>query len=103
VPPTRAGLKMVGYRTLTTENLPLPMSRGFSLLPLEQAHQKEKPVAQARLISAQSKRLSLLGARWYLELEMTKHGEQFRGPCPTCDTDNPRALVITPSKGFYVR
>lgn len=37
----------------------------------------------------------------YLGLEMTRHGQQYRGECPTCDTDNPRALVITPAKGFY--
>lgn len=37
----------------------------------------------------------------FLGLALTRHGDQLRGECPTCDTDNPRALVITPSKGFY--
>lgn len=35
-----------------------------------------------------------------LNLKRTTNG-QLRGKCPACDSDNERALVVTPSKGAY--
>jgi len=39
------------------------------------------------------------GAR-LLNLKVTKSGNQFRGPCPACKSDD-RALAITPQTGWY--
>lgn len=35
-----------------------------------------------------------------LNLKRTTNG-QLRGKCPACDSDNDRALVVTPSRGAY--
>lgn len=37
----------------------------------------------------------------FLDLQMKKTGNAFRGKCPACNSSNDRALVITPSKGAY--
>jgi len=37
----------------------------------------------------------------FLGLKMKREGEQFRSPCPVCKKGGDRALVVTPSKGFY--
>lgn len=37
----------------------------------------------------------------FLALNMKKEGGQFRSPCPACKKGGDRALVVTPSKGFY--
>lgn len=36
-----------------------------------------------------------------LGLTMTRRGEQYRGPCPVCQSGGPRALVITPAKQAF--
>jgi len=47
------------------------------------------------------KRVTLEDAMKLLGLTMKQSNNQFRGPCPTCKDGGPRALVITPGKGFY--
>ena len=37
----------------------------------------------------------------FLQLKLTEDGEALRAKCPSCDTDDPRSLVITPSKGLF--
>jgi DNA primase len=37
----------------------------------------------------------------YLGLKLKHSGNQWRGPCPTCDSAGDRALVVTEGKGFY--
>lgn len=37
----------------------------------------------------------------FLKLTMKREGEQYRSPCPACRKGGDRALVVTPSKGFY--
>lgn len=37
----------------------------------------------------------------FLKLTMKREGEQYRAPCPICRKGGDRALVVTPSKGFY--
>ncbi|MBX3498127.1 MAG: hypothetical protein KF889_01685 [Alphaproteobacteria bacterium] len=37
----------------------------------------------------------------FLKLIMKREGEQYRSPCPVCRKGGDRALVVTPSKGFY--
>ena len=37
----------------------------------------------------------------FLKLTMKREGEQYRSPCPVCRKGGDRALVVTPSKGFY--
>lgn len=36
-----------------------------------------------------------------LALSVKQHGQQWRGPCPTCKQGGDRALVITHGKGFF--
>jgi len=36
-----------------------------------------------------------------LKLNVTKYGNQWRGPCPRCKGGGDRALVITEGKGYY--
>ncbi len=36
-----------------------------------------------------------------LNLVLSQHGDQWRGPCPTCKTGGDRALVVTKGKGFF--
>lgn len=36
-----------------------------------------------------------------LDLKVKRTGDQYRGRCPACDTDDERALVITPDKDAY--
>jgi DNA primase len=40
-------------------------------------------------------------ARNFLELPLSPHEDTLRGECPSCGTDNPRALLITPAKGLW--
>lgn len=47
------------------------------------------------------KAVSLVAAAEMLQLSFQSHGGQLRGLCPACGSDNKRALVITPDKGFY--
>ena len=37
----------------------------------------------------------------FLDLHGKRVGEQLRGKCPACDTDNDRALVLTAGRGAY--
>lgn len=37
----------------------------------------------------------------FLQLHGKKVGEQWRGKCPACDSDNDRALVLTAGRGAY--
>lgn len=37
----------------------------------------------------------------YLNLDLKPSGNQLRGNCPACNSDNPRTLAITPSKGMF--
>lgn len=36
-----------------------------------------------------------------LGLSMKQSGQQLRGPCPACSSDDPRTLVVTPAKGAF--
>lgn len=45
--------------------------------------------------------VSLEDAMCFLNLTLKKTGNQWRGKCPTCDSSNDRALVITNGKGYY--
>ena len=36
-----------------------------------------------------------------LDLKMKQYGDQWRGPCPTCQKGGDRALVITPGKSAF--
>lgn len=36
-----------------------------------------------------------------LGLQLTRSGDALRGPCPSCQSENKRALVVTPGKGAY--
>lgn len=47
------------------------------------------------------KAVSIAQAVEMLGLEVKKSGEQLRGACPTCGTDDPRALAITPAKQVF--
>ena len=40
-------------------------------------------------------------ARNFLQMKVTEDGEQLRAQCPSCETEDPRSLVITPSKGLF--
>ncbi|TFH72403.1 hypothetical protein E3V39_12545 [Gammaproteobacteria bacterium LSUCC0112] len=40
-------------------------------------------------------------ARNFLELSLIPYEDTLRGKCPTCGTDDPRALLITPGKGLW--
>lgn len=46
-------------------------------------------------------RVSFADAIQLLDLDLKRHGHQWRGPCPTCQTGGDRALVITDAKGFF--
>lgn len=37
----------------------------------------------------------------HLDLKLRRTGNQWRGPCPHCESGGDRALVITEGKGFY--
>jgi DNA primase len=37
----------------------------------------------------------------FLNLNLRQRGNQWRGPCPACQSGGERALVITEGKGFY--
>lgn len=37
----------------------------------------------------------------YLEIDLKRSGDSLRGCCPLCGGDNPRAFVVTLSKGLY--
>lgn len=40
-------------------------------------------------------------ARGFLQLKVVEDGDSLRAPCPSCDSDNPRNLIITPEKGLF--
>lgn len=46
-------------------------------------------------------RVSLADTLNMLGLELTKRGDGYRGTCPACEGSSDRALVVTPSKGWY--
>ena len=37
----------------------------------------------------------------FLDLQLKKAGNQFRGPCPACGSGGDRALVLTEGRGWY--
>lgn len=45
--------------------------------------------------------VSIEQAASMLDMQLTASGNQLRGPCPVCTSNNPRAIVITPSKGVF--
>lgn len=45
--------------------------------------------------------VTLEQAAEFLKLELKPSNKQLRGPCPRCDSESDRALVITPGRGFY--
>lgn len=51
--------------------------------------------------SAVKEAVSFADAIKHLELEMKQTGNQWRGPCPNCQTGGDRALVITDGKGYF--
>jgi DNA primase len=40
-------------------------------------------------------------ARGFLQLKVSEDGDSLRAPCPHCESDNARALIITPAKGLF--
>lgn len=46
-------------------------------------------------------RVSFADAVSHLSLELRRSGNQWRGPCPTCQSGGDRALVVTEGKGFF--
>ena len=44
--------------------------------------------------------VSLSDVAGMLDLQLTQNGNQWRGPCPRCNTGGERALTITEDKGF---
>ena len=47
------------------------------------------------------KRFSILEVAELLDLPIKKEGDKYRTSCPVCDTDDDRAIVITPSKEVF--
>lgn len=45
--------------------------------------------------------VSIERAAQLLNLKLHKSGQQLRGQCPACQTDDDRSLAITPGKGLY--
>lgn len=46
-------------------------------------------------------RVSFADAITFLNLDLKRHGNQWRGKCPVCKSGGDRALVVTDGKGFY--
>ena len=46
-------------------------------------------------------RVSIEEAARMLGLNLTLHGNQYRGACPACQTGGDRALIVTPTKGLF--
>ena len=46
-------------------------------------------------------KVSFADAISYLDLNVKRAGNQWRGPCPACQSGGDRALVITEGKGYY--
>jgi DNA primase len=46
-------------------------------------------------------RVSIEQAVQMLGLKLTLHGNQYRGPCPVCQSGGDRALIVTPAKGMF--
>lgn len=46
-------------------------------------------------------KVSFADAISYLKLELKGSGNQWRGPCPACNSGGDRALVVTEGRGFY--
>jgi hypothetical protein len=46
-------------------------------------------------------RVSFADVISFLNLDLKRHGPQWRGKCPVCKSGGDRALVITDGKGFY--
>lgn len=44
-------------------------------------------------------RVDIQAACSLLKLDLNSNGKQLRGPCPACQSDGERALVVTPEKG----
>lgn len=51
--------------------------------------------------SAVKEAVSFSEAIELLDLKLKHAGNQWRGPCPTCENAGDRALVVTEGKGFY--
>ena len=51
--------------------------------------------------SAVKEAVSFSDAIDYLELKLKHAGNQWRGPCPTCNSGGNRALVLTEGRGWY--
>jgi len=51
--------------------------------------------------SAVKEAVSFADAISHLQIDVKQAGNQWRGPCPTCQTGGDRALVITEGKGFF--
>jgi hypothetical protein len=46
-------------------------------------------------------KISFFDAIGYLKLNLKQSGNQWRGPCPACNSGGDRALVITDGKGWF--
>lgn len=44
-------------------------------------------------------RVDIRSACSFLQLDLKESGAQLRGPCPACQSNRPRSLVVTPKKG----
>lgn len=51
--------------------------------------------------SALKERITIEQAVAILGLEMKPAGNQLRGMCPECESEDPRTLVVTPSRGLF--
>lgn len=46
-------------------------------------------------------KVSIEQAAEYLKLDLKQSANQLRGQCPACESDNPRALALTPAKQLF--
>jgi hypothetical protein len=46
-------------------------------------------------------RVAIEQAMQMLGLNLTLHGNQYRGACPVCKAGGDRALIVTPAKGLF--
>lgn len=64
--------------------------------------EKEATMAQSFVDFAEIReKVSLEQAIQYLGLTMKKEQGAFRGACPHCKSGGDRALIVTPSRGYY--